>query len=448
MEEGYGQNFRQLKFHDKVAKKRGSGRVDDEGFMAEDEANVPWRRWAIGGLAVASVLGLLAVGHWLVEQRLSLVAERRVRALEEGERLQQEQDRKLDAIERLGGRIQRDPQPGGASLIRVTIPSSSSVSDEDIAAFKEIPQLWRLDIDAARLKGNGLAHLKDLPMLQELNLGGEISDAGLVPLGELTGLSSLSLASAELTDGGLEPCAKLKNLEALRLRCPKMTDKALEHLQSLGNLRVLEVRLSRITARGVNELQKKLPGLAIRCMPPLEPLAAATLKDRGWKYETDRRDPGAIVKIIVPFPKEVTEADLEAIVEVAGVRDLVLSQTNFSGQGLGLLNRLQHLESLTLGLGTTDSALATMKELTTLRQLTIVGSRVSDAGLEHLKGLKRLEKLVLKDTSITDEGLQHLIDLPELRELQLRGSAVTDGGLKNLRDKKADLKVARLGPRQ
>ena len=83
--------------------------------------------------------------------------------------------------------------------------------------------------------------------------------------------------------------------------------------------------------------------------------------------------------------------------------------------------------------GVVDGDLADIKGLTGLRELHLVGRKITDAGLAHLKGLTALRKLGLAFTKITDAGLAHLEGLTGLRELYLSDTKITDAGLSHLK---------------
>ena len=57
----------------------------------------------------------------------------------------------------------------------------------------------------------------------------------------------------------------------------------------------------------------------------------------------------------------------------------------------------------------TDTGLIELKELTSLEQLNLYGTKVTDIGLIHLKGLPRLQWLDLRDTHVTDAGIADLM---------------------------------------
>ena len=81
----------------------------------------------------------------------------------------------------------------------------------------------------------------------------------------------------------------------------------------------------------------------------------------------------------------------------------------------------------------TDAGLLHLKEMTSLRALLLVNTRITDVGLEHLKGMASLRGLGVKNTQITDAGLEHLKDLTSLPTLDLARTQITDAGLEHLK---------------
>jgi hypothetical protein len=86
-------------------------------------------------------------------------------------------------------------------------------------------------------------------------------------------------------------------------------------------------------------------------------------------------------------------------------------------------------------------AIAHLKELPSLRALTLGFTGVTDAGLADLAGLPDLEDLGLAQTAVTDAGLAHLKHLKKLRTLDLDRTKVTERGVRDLQKFLPDLKV-------
>jgi hypothetical protein len=89
--------------------------------------------------------------------------------------------------------------------------------------------------------------------------GGNISDAGLVPLKKLDRLEDLTLKYTAITDAGLVHLKNLDRLEKLSLTNTAITDAGLKHLKGLRRLRSLDLHGTNVTDQGVAELQKALP---------------------------------------------------------------------------------------------------------------------------------------------------------------------------------------------
>jgi hypothetical protein len=114
------------------------------------------------------------------------------------------------------------------------------------------------------LTNEGLAHVKALPKVFELNLKDtQITDDGLVNLAALGTLNRLHLEKTKVTDAGLEHLKDLGNLEYLNLYGTAVTDAGLEHLKGLKNLKKLFLWQSQATDGGVAKLKEALPGVTV-----------------------------------------------------------------------------------------------------------------------------------------------------------------------------------------
>jgi hypothetical protein len=105
-----------------------------------------------------------------------------------------------------------------------------------------------------------------------------------------------------------------------------------------------------------------------------------------------------------------TDDDLRLLADLPAVRDVWLSRTKVTDQGLAHLKQAcPQLTFLTLDeTAVTDAGLARLSELTALESLSLSGTRVTDAGLVHLARLKNLKHLWLRSTPITGAGYRQL----------------------------------------
>jgi hypothetical protein len=143
--------------------------------------------------------------------------------------------------------------------------------------------------------------------------------------------------------------------------------------------------------------------------------------------------------------KRFTDADMEYLDSLPGLRMLRLGGANISDVGLRHLAALTtSLEDLSLSRTQVDDVgLENIQALTQLHRLSFYATNVSDAGLKCLKPLTKLRTLSLGKTKITDAGLQHLAGLNQLQVLDLTGTQATDQGVKMLQQDLPNCRINR-----
>lgn len=131
------------------------------------------------------------------------------------------------AIEKLGGKVEKDLQAPGQPVVKVSLPTCTCLpNDSHLVHLESLTELRKLelknDCKSSHLTDKGLIHLRKLTKLEYLHLG----DSG----------------------GG-----------------PGITDSGLVHLKGLTNLRVLVLGNNRgVTEAGLKDLQKSLPQVTIK----------------------------------------------------------------------------------------------------------------------------------------------------------------------------------------
>lgn len=88
-----------------------------------------------------------------------------------------------------------------------------------------------------------------------------------------------------------------------------------------------------------------------------------------------------------------------------------------------------------------DPGVEHLKELTSLRKLTLRNTTATGTDLEHLAGLTNLQELDLRDTEITDAGLEHLKGLTRLHFLKLNDAQVSLQGCQKLHESLPDCTI-------
>ena len=145
--------------------------------------------------------------------------------------------------------------------------------------------LLRVDFSlrGKEVKDEELASLKNIPNLNELNLGGTVTtDASLVYLKPLTGLTRLGLQNTKITDAGLPNLMGMNKLTSLNLYGTTVTDKGVEILAQIKSLKRLYVWQTKVTVDGAKKLAAANKGLDVERgydAPPPPPAEPAKAKD-------------------------------------------------------------------------------------------------------------------------------------------------------------------------
>ena len=147
------------------------------------------------------------------------------------------------------------------------VTCAPGVSDAEFQSVLDFPELRRVTLRHGNtVTDDGLAPLVVLGGLDHLSISSErVTDAGLIYLRHLTGLTQLMLWDCpNVTDAGLDHVAGLTNLKWLSLGGPGITDAGLAKLERLSDLRSLTLRDTNVTAAGVRRLEQAVPGLEVR----------------------------------------------------------------------------------------------------------------------------------------------------------------------------------------
>jgi len=348
------------------------------------------------------------------------------------------------------------------------------VTAEGLAALKGHPKLHTLILeDNYRITDAGLAHLKDLPALKSLKLRrvslpdpgyGPLRDEALVWVGQLTNLEELEVSGA-ITDAGL---THLKGLTKLRrvvlatemgpaywdflkglprleyLRPGPITDETMAELKQLHSLKDLDLSAARITDRGMADLgtmrqltRLNLPGTRVsrESLVHLRELTnLECLSLRGQHMGPAELGYLKGMKHLKRLNLAVTQLDERALShfpELPELEFLNLNRAIISGRPVPYLTRLRNLKALVLD--GDDETLGDLDAMPGLTSLVLRGD-MTNAGLAHLASHTQLRRLLLQSPAITDDGLVHLAALTNLEELSLVKVNITDAGLAHLAD--------------
>ena len=128
----------------------------------------------------------------------------------------------------------------------------------------------------------------------------------------------------------------------------------------------------------------------------------------------------------------VTDATVKVIAKMRGFRDLSLSDSDVSDEGMRDIVKLTTLFTLRLpnAKKITDAGLKDLGMLKELQVLDLSGTDATEAGLKEVVKCEKLQSLILrKPTKVTDEGV---------KELQKRAAKGDDPSLTSCSPSRAD----------
>jgi hypothetical protein len=248
-----------------------------------------------------------------------------------------------------------------------------------------------------------------------------VSDAGLVHLRGLSRLERLDLRRTAVTKAGL---AHLKRLTGLRNL--EWDDQLFQ--PTPGQAALAGRLIEQLGSRHFFERQKasrQLAEMGRVALPALQEAAADSSDPEV------RRQAALLVQAMERKPMAVAQD--QAVAAIRRMRGKVVVDENRKGRpvvavslrgtnvddvGLGLVAGFSQLEELDLlcQQRITDTGLVHLRGLTRLKKLILTSSHITDRGLEHLKGLKNLQTLHLYSSKVTAKGIFNLQKaLPKVR---------------------------------
>lgn len=144
-----------------------------------------------------------------------------------------------------------------------TLNIGSPITDTGLAQLQHVPGLEVLCLHGCRnITNAGLVHLGNLKQLRDLDLGAtKIGDAGLAHLRDLSNLERIDLQHyTKITNAGMSHLAGLHKLKYLRMSFTKVGDRGLVHLERLSGLKDLVLGRTKVTESGITRLRAALPG--------------------------------------------------------------------------------------------------------------------------------------------------------------------------------------------
>ena len=289
-------------------------------------------------------------------------------------------------IESLGGSVTTDAH-GAVTGVNLR---GSWVTDTDLRRLAEYPQLTTLDLSLTHITDEGMAELKNLPNVTDLNLyyAEYVTDQGVAAIKNWKKLKRLNLHGTKSSDTALEHIAGITSLESVDVGATLMTDVGLERLTTLANLKELTM--------GANELGDA--GLqALRQLPTL------TYLDLSGRQGTDKN-----VWTIV-----MSTAGLDAVLSLRNLREL-------------------RIGCYAMSVGIEEAKFAEVTATTVLPEwLDRMRERLTNLETVRFQGCGKID----------DASIKILAAMPNLKQADLRGSSVTEKGAAALRAARPGVRV-------
>jgi RNA polymerase sigma factor (sigma-70 family) len=124
---------------------------------------------------------------------------------------------------------------------------------------------------------------------------------------------------------------------------------------------------------------------------------------------------------------------IQHIAGLSSIRGLYCYRARITDGALRLIGKMKTIVSLDLGVtAITDRGIAEIKDLKNLRWLRFSETNTTDSSLAVVGGLTELVSLDFDKTRTTDAGLAHLAGLKKLKYVRAFGNPFTDAGLAHL----------------
>lgn len=327
-------------------------------------------------------------------------------------------------IDELRGQLEFDSE---GRLVGADLASDRiSVTNAEVQRLLALPNLKRLRVSGSALGRQGIEHISQLSGLAELALWNvPLDNDKLGLLGSLKALTSLSIhRTALLSDAGLVHLRRFPKLTHLALVEVGITDRGVAQIvRDLPKLRLLDLRnCAQVTNAGIEHL-RGLAGLRVLRL--------------GGHQINDQT-----LAIVGRMPSLVGLTVQEAVISDAGLpllRDLPLEELQLfrcygiSDEGLAHLAAFTKLRRLMLrDLAITGSGLAVVRHMPELTSLRLSETGVGDAAMGHLMGLAKLRRLELRQTRVSDAGMEAVGRLEALEYLDLSATQMGDLGVARL----------------
>ncbi len=208
-------------------------------------------------------------------------------------------------------------------------------NDDGLKWFQKRNDIVKLGMSGTSITSAGLKYLTHLP-LQTLQMN-QTGVSDLTSVAKIRTLENVELNKTFVTSATLSSLTELPNLKALRVQEDALNDSAIEVFLKMPKLEYLSIgKNAEITDAGVNKLFKLNSLKTLR-------LVSLHIGDEGLKNVNHLEN----LKIIDLNGTNITDRTLAKISQMP-LRELYLSGTNVTNDGIRLLSKCGTLDHLTL----------------------------------------------------------------------------------------------------
>jgi Leucine-rich repeat (LRR) protein len=349
---------------------------------------------------------------------------------------------------------------GVPTLERLSLWGTTGLTDNHVRYLEGLTRLksltlWGTDSPLSDATLASIGKLNSLEELYFIRIMTRFTAAGVAHLKKLSNLRHVSFGFSQIGADGLRHLAALPRLESIH--DVALSTDSIEALASLENLKSLRIGML-MPPIGAAVPQEDLSGLAR--LSSLEELSIG-----GGRWTEDE------LVVLESLPnlrrlhisgRDVTDRTMPTIGKLNQLEYLNLGTTRVTKRGVNQLSGLTNLRTLDVGVysrdaSTVDEVPLNLSTLTGLKTLELTGFALRDVDLASMANMRQLEWLRLSGT-FTEEGLVYLKDLGSLKNLSVSGITCSTGeglsrlaGLTGLRDLRLTGRVtaaalARLAP--
>lgn len=320
-------------------------------------------------------------------------------------------------------------------VVHLSLQGSTPFQDKDAKHLAKIPRLRRLSLQRTGISDQALKHLARLKELDTLSLEStRVSDDGMMHLSGLSSLRVLQASDTWMSGRGLRHLTTLPKLERVEVVNDTTDVDDMKTIGELPRLRELCVwvgnlsgpgyealcgidQLERLELRGEHILRQHIEG-----MPNLKSLEIGV-----WKiYRVTVREMPKLTSLELASP---IEGDL-ILASLPQMKELNLSGREISAETLASVAQLSNLRELKLHYAKLSfDAWPQLANLSSVRKLDLTGAQITGERLPHIAGLVDLHELKLGENTLQTKDLPHLNRLINLKKLDLHNTDLFDNAL-------------------